>query len=361
MHIVKKQLKEQLAFFILMLLVSNLAAAPATARLVTDSFQSPALAGNLLGDPVERAVTVYLPPQYDTEPTRRFPVVYLLHGFKAKNHHWTKPAAPGQGLHLEELADALIAQGRIQPLILVMPDGSNAYNGSFYLNSPVTGNWEDFISRDLVAYVDRTYRTIPQAGARGLAGHSMGGYGAFLLGLRHPEVFGAVYALSPACLVFAEHFLKLQWDSILSVANLTDRGQFPTMDWRQQVIIAIGAAVAPNPRKPPWLFDLPLRVKNGRQELDEAVWQRWLQHDPHSLVEPLRGNLTRLHLAFDMGTADRLLPQSRQMHATLVRLGIPHFYEEYDGDHVNRLRERLQEKVLPFFADYFQEMGEEPR
>jgi len=361
MQVSKKLFKRRLTLVVLMLLVSSLSTAPAAARLVTASFTSPALVGNLLGDPAAREVTVYLPPQYDAEPARRFPVIYLLHGFKAKNHHWTKPAAPGQGLQLQELADALIAQGRIPPLIIVMPDGSNAYGGSFYLNSPVTGNWEDCISRDLVAYVDRSYRTIPQAKARGLAGHSMGGYGAFMLGLRHPEIFGAVYALSPACLVFAEHFLKLQWDSILSIADLADRAQFPSLHWRQQVIIAIGAAVAPNPGNPPWLFDLPLRVKDGRRELDEAVWQRWLQSDPHSLVESYRDNLSRLRLAFDMGRADRLLPQSRQMHATLARFGIPHFYEEYDGDHGNRLRERLQEKVLPFFAGYFQEMTAKPQ
>ncbi len=358
MQLAKKQLGGMTVFFILLVLAGHFLAAPVAARLVEDTLQSPALAGNLLGDPATRTVTIYLPPRYDEEPARRYPVVYLLHGFKAKNHSWIKPAPAGQGLLVQELADALIAAGRIQPLIIVMPDGSNSYGGSFYLNSPVTGNWQDFISRDLVAYIDRTYRTLPQATARGLAGHSMGGYGAVMLGMRHPEVFGAVYALSPACLVFAEHFLNLQWDSLQSVANLSDRQQFPHLDWRQQVIIAIGAAVAPNPNNPPWLFDLPLQRQNGRLELDEAIWQRWLQSDPSTLAEPLRANLSRLRLAFDMGRADRLLPQSRQFHARLAQLNIKHVYEEYDGDHGNRLRERLQDKTLPFFSDYFQEMGE---
>lgn len=338
---------------VFLLLISRLAAVPAAARLVEDWVASPALAGNLLGDPARRAVTVYLPPQYDQEPGRRFPVVYLLHGFKAKNQLWTKPAAPGQGLNLEDMVDGLIRQGRIQPLIIVMPDGSNGYGGSFYVNSPVTGNWEDFISQDLVAHIDRAYRTIPLAQARGLAGHSMGGYGAFLIGMRHPEIFGAVYALSPACLVFAEHFLKLQWDSMLAVVNLRDREQFPTLDWRTQVVIAMGAAVAPNPKNPPWLLDLPLQLREGRPVLYEAVWQRWLQSDPYTLVEPLQNNLARLHLAFDMGTADRLLPQSRRMHETLAKLGMAHRYEEYDGDHFSLLGERLRLRALPFFAEFF--------
>ncbi len=136
-------------------------------RLVDDCLDSPALAANLLGDPARRALTVYLPPHYDQEPGRRFPVVYLLHGFRAKNKLWTAQGQPGQGLLVQELADDLISRGVIQPMIIVMPDGSNAYGGSFYLNSSVTGNWEDFICRDLVGHIDAAYRTIPKAAARG--------------------------------------------------------------------------------------------------------------------------------------------------------------------------------------------------
>ncbi len=346
------------ALLALLLLVAGVA--PVAARLVEDVVTSPGLADNLLGDPDRRAVTVYLPPQYDQEPQRRFPVVYLLHGFRAKNHTWTKPAAPGQGLNLEEMVDNLIATGRIPPVIIVMPDGSNAYGGSFYLNSPVTGKWEDFICRDLVAHLDATYRTIPHATARGLAGHSMGGYGAFLLGMRHPEVFGAVYALSPACLVFAEHFLKLQWDSLQAVADLPPGQPFAALDWRLQVIIAMGAAAAPNPLNPPWFFDLPLRRRDGRPVVDEVIWQRWLQSDPCTALRPFRENLLRLRLAFDMGTADRLLPQTRQVHAALAEMGVPHRYEEFAGDHSNRLADRLRDQALPFFGEAFSSRSTAP-
>ena len=320
-------------------------------RLVDDNLESPALAANLLGDPVRRAVTVYLPPQYDQETAGQFPVVFLLHGFKAQNRLWTGSGQPGRGLQLQELADDLINRGVIQPLIIVMPDASNHYGGSFYLNSAVTGNWEDFICRDLVGYIDRTYRTIPQARARGLAGHSMGGYGAFLLAMRHPEIFSAVYALSPACLVFAEHFLKLQRANLLAVTKLTNREQFPDLEWRDQVIIAAGAAVAPNPKKPPWLCNLPLEEIDGQAVLNEAIWQQWLNSDPYTLLEPLKDNLSRLRLAFDMGTADRMLPQCRLVHQSLDRLGIPHSYEEYQGDHASHLRERLHDRALPFLSN----------
>lgn len=340
------------------LILLGLMVKPAAARLVEEYLDSPALTGNLLGDPSRRAVTVYLPPQYDLEPERRFPVVYLLHGFKAKHKLWT--AAGEQGLGLEEVVDGLIAQGRIPPLLIVMPDGSNAYGGSFYLNSVVTGQWEDFLWRDLVNFIDQKYRTIPQPAARGLAGHSMGGYGAIMVGMRHPAIFGAVYAFSPACLVFQEQFLNLQRDNLLAVVGLKDRERFPALDWRLQVVIAMGAAVAPNPQNPPWFFDLPLHRQDGQLVLAEDIWQQWLKSDPSLLAPALRENLARLRLAFDMGTADRLLPQSRQFHAILAELGISHQYEEYDGDHFSRLRERLQERGLPFLADSFKVMSISP-
>jgi S-formylglutathione hydrolase len=321
----------------------------AAGRLVADSLESPALAANLLGDPARRAVSVYLPPGYDQESTRRYPVVYLLHGFHARTRLGTGQSQPGRGLQMVELVDDLINRSLVKPLIVVIPDATNAYGGSFYLNSKVTGNWEDFICRDLVDYIDRIYRTIPQAGARGAAGHSMGGYGAFWLGMHHPDIFSAVYAQSPACLVFAEHFLKLQRANLLAVVNISDRNRFDDLEWRDQVVIAAGAAVAPDPKQLSWLADFPLAEVNGETVLNKAIWQRWLQSDPYTQLEPQRANLIRLKLVFDMGNADRMLPQCQMMHQALEKLGLPHIYEEFPGDHVSQMRQRLHDKVLPFF------------
>ncbi len=131
---------------------------------------------------------------------------------------------------------------------------------------------------------------------------------------------------------------------------MTGRDQFPGLEWRDQVVIAAGAAVAPNPNKPPWFCDLPLKEVDGQPVLNAAVWQQWLKSDPYTLLEPLRNNLGRLRLALDMGTADRMLPQCRLVHQTLNSLGIAHTYEEYDGDHGSGLRERLHGKALPFFS-----------
>ncbi len=115
------------------------------------------------------------------------------------------------------------------------------------------------------------------------------------------------------------------------------------------MVIAAGAAVAPDPKQPPWLADFPLAEVNGEALLNEAIWQRWLQSDPYTQLEPQRANLVRLKMAFDMGTADRMLPQCQIMHQALEKLGLPHTYEEFQGDHVSQMRQRLHDKVLPFF------------
>ena len=170
----------------------------AAGKLVQVKVSAPALKGNMLGDPAAQSVAVYLPPSYDTSPARRFPTIYLLHGFTGNNKAWTTNGY--QGMSLQPLMDEMIKSGKIREMIVVAPNGWNAYRGAFYTNSSVTGNWEDYIYRDLVQSIDANYRTIAKPESRGIAGHSMGGYGAVTLAMKHPDVFSAVYALSPCCL-----------------------------------------------------------------------------------------------------------------------------------------------------------------
>jgi len=178
--------------------LSQQGTAPATtSKLLQLKIQAPSLKGNLLGDPTEQPVYVYLPPGYEGS-TKRYPTLYLLHGFTANSNVWTNGSY--QGMNLQALMDESIKNGKVREIIVVAANGWNAYKGSFYTNSVVTGNWEDFIVRDLVNYVDANYRTIGSPESRGIAGHSMGGYGSVMLGMKHPEIFSAVYALSPCCL-----------------------------------------------------------------------------------------------------------------------------------------------------------------
>ncbi|HUG43920.1 MAG TPA: alpha/beta hydrolase-fold protein, partial [Acidobacteriota bacterium] len=170
-----------------LLLWAAVAAAPATAqdgaaearlagRLVVDTVASAALEGNILGDPVRQQVVVYLPPDYDRAPTRRYPSVYLLPPFDGSASTWTRawPAlfGPRPGV---AFIDSVMAAGEVPPMIVVMPNGRNRYHGSFFFNSPISGNWEDFLTIEIVRHIDQTYRTLPAAESRGVAGHSMGG------------------------------------------------------------------------------------------------------------------------------------------------------------------------------------------
>jgi len=206
-----------------------LASAAREGRLVMHKFRSAALEGNLLGDSPDRSVVVYLPPGYDTTPDRRYPTVYLLHGNTSIQKGDFNPCAVWtrgtfQGMNIETSMDSLVNSKDVREMILVMPDGSNRYQGSHYVNSPVTGNWAEYIVRDLVQHIDRNYRTIPAAPSRGLAGHSMGGRGTMYLGMNFPGVFGALYGMSTGQMDFGHWFSQPAetkwWSKLLFLKNI---------------------------------------------------------------------------------------------------------------------------------------------
>src|SRR5580658_10405514 len=133
------------------------------------------LEANLSGEPADRDVSVYLPPSYQTQSNRSYPVVYLLHGYTNSDIGWFGPESRGSfanGNTMTAAADRAFTSGT-QELILVMPNAYTIYQGSMFSNSITTGDWEGFIAKDLVEYMDSHYRTIPERGSRGLAGHSM--------------------------------------------------------------------------------------------------------------------------------------------------------------------------------------------
>lgn len=157
------------------------------------------LEGNLAGDSPDIDVSVYLPPGYKKNTGKRYPVVYYLHGYTDNDSKWY--GFEEHWINLPRIADSVFLSGSVKEMILVTPNGYNKFQGSMYSNSITTGNWEDFIAKELVAYMDKHYRTIPRAGSRGLAGHSMGGYGTMRIGQQYPDVFSSLYMLSPCCLM----------------------------------------------------------------------------------------------------------------------------------------------------------------
>ncbi len=155
------------------------------------------LEGNLEGDSPDRDVFIYLPPSYATSRNQRYPVVYLLHGYGLTGERWMTFA------NLAAIADKDISAGTMKEMILVSPDAYTVHGGSMYSASVTTGDWEAYIAQDLVAYVDKSYRTIADRLSRGLAGHSMGGYGALRIGMKRPDVFSSLYPMSSCCLIDA--------------------------------------------------------------------------------------------------------------------------------------------------------------
>jgi S-formylglutathione hydrolase FrmB len=321
-------------------------------RVVNAVVSSPSLA-NLFGAPARTRVSVYLPPSYATSPRARYPVVYLLHGFGASEEMWA--GARPKALDVPALMDSLVAAGAVREMIVVMPDAEGPLGGSFYTNSVATGQWDDFISRDLVAWTDSAFRTLASPESRGLAGHSMGGYGSVYLGMRHGgETYGAVYAMAPCCtgrLAFVPARDGAAWDSAASLASVAAVMRSGFAPWHG--ITAISAAFAPDASRPPLFYDAA-EVRHGdRWVANDSVIARWDAHSPILMIPRYRANLLRLRaLQFDGGLQDQAVPPRDLMSldSALTRAGVPHRYEAFDGAHVGRVGDRLVTRVLPFFS-----------
>jgi len=310
-------------------------------RVQVESVGSVVLKGNPLGDPRLRQVPVYLPPSYGTVPGRRYPVIYCLAGFTSTGrsflnfHPWRES--------LPERFDRLIGEGEARECVLVMPDCFTSLGGSQYLNSPATGRYEDHIVDELVGFFEDKLSVSRQASGRALAGKSSGGYGALMLAMRHPDVFG--HAASHSGDMFfelcygaeiprfvtalgefggsAERFLKE-----FRAARDKDRFDHALID-----LAAMSACYSPNP-KSPLGFDLPCDCRTG--ELIPAVWARWKALDPVSAAPPCRAGLKKLKtLFFDAGTRDEfnLHLGARKLSAVLKGLGVAHAYEEHGLGH----------------------------
>jgi S-formylglutathione hydrolase len=315
-------------------------------RDVDVSFYSSALRLNRSGESAMRHVSVYLPPSYRGSSTRRYPTVYLLHGFQGSYRQWSP---------IFGILDSLIKTKAIREIIVVMPDGNNKYGGSFYTNSPTTGNWEDFIVGDLVSYVDSHYRTMRRASSRGLAGHSMGGYAALKLGMKHPNVFGAVYAMSPCCLGWAGDLSPENpaWDTTRRFRSFDDLKPRDEI-YFAQALMGLSAAWSPSPT-PPLYADLLVQKAGTGTVVSESTRAKWSANMPLAMVDQYRSNLSQLRgIAFDVGSQDEFthIPiTSRAFSQSLKETGIRHVFEEYQGDHNNRIPERLVQHLLPFFSN----------
>ena len=299
------------------------------------------LEGNLEGDSPDRDVFIYLPPSYATAKNRRYPVVYLLHGYGLTGERWVP------FINLPEAPDKDAAAGTAKEMILVSPDAFTKYSGSMYSSSVTTGDWETFIAEDLVSYVDSHYRTLANRMSRGLAGHSMGGYGTVRIGMKRPDVFSSMYIMSACCLMNnpgqgrGGAAKQPPADSAKAKGKNDGKGRgFNTQS-------AEGAAWSPNPNNPPDFLDLP--VKDG--VVQPAIAAKWVANSPLVMVDQYVTNLKKYHaIAGDCGLQDGLIGSNQDLDKAFTSFGIVHKFETYEGDHTNHVKERFEGSVLPFFS-----------
>jgi len=295
------------------------------------------LEGNLEKDAVDRDVFVFLPPSYAKQKHRRYPVVYALHGYSIGAEQWTHE------IHVPQTIEGAFTQGANE-MIVVLPDSKTLYGGSMYSSSATTGDFEKFVSHDLVSYIDAHYRTIPTRMSRGLVGHSMGGYGATRIGMKHPDVFGSLYIMSPCCMSARQPGRSDLEKTVESVKVPGDAANLPFFARAQ---LATAAAWSPDPKNPPLFLDLP--TKDGVPQ--PAILAKWAANAPLAFIDQYIDNLREYHaISIDVGDHDGLRVDTAKLHSILDAYGIPNGFEIYHGTHTSAVADRFQNHVLPFFS-----------
>lgn len=300
------------------------------------------LEGNLEGNAVDREVMVVLPPSYAANPTRHYPVVYYLHGFAISGRDFY------DFMQVPTAVANNAAEGR--EFIVVVPDTLTKMGGSMYSDSVTTGNFREFIANDLTAYMDANYRTIPTREGRGLTGHSMGGYGTWVVGMSYPEKFDSIWAQSACCVSPRGETVE----SAAAMAAVPYEG-VDESGFGMRAGLASAVAWAPNPLKPPFFVDWPI---NDAGEVDDRVLARWANNSPLAMVS---GHVDALKsfdaIGSDVGEQDGLIADDTAIHEELNKFGIEHIYETYEGTHTDKIGPRFESLVLPFFAEHL-DMGE---
>jgi enterochelin esterase family protein len=302
--------------------------------------ESRLLVGNPWGDPHVRREAVYLPPGYERETSRRYPVLYALAGFTGGaqsflNWDWHQPSLPAR-------LDRLIESGAMPPAVVVMVDGITSVGGNQYVDSTAVGPWASHIVKELVPWAERTFRLLPGRAHRGVFGKSSGGYGALMMGLEHADTFAAVASHSGDA--YFEYCYGVHFPAAIdALAKIGGRKRFyellPTLpklppSWADPLILLAQAAFySPNP-KAPLGFDLPWDETTGERR--EDVLLRWRARDPVHLVERRAAALESLSLLwFDCGSRDEwnLHHSARILAQRLKQAGVPFEHQEFDDDH----------------------------
>jgi S-formylglutathione hydrolase len=334
-------------------------------RIVEDQITSTALANNAIGDPEVRSIKVYLPPGYYYEGN--YPVVYFLHGMPLGENSliseqgWTdiENLYVGAGKVFNEGVDfpaegfltwmnERMESGIFEKMIIVMADATSAYGLSMYSNSELLGDYETFITEDLVSYIDNNYRTIARADARALMGHCQGGYGGLKLGMKHPDVFGVLAVQSP--FIFTRQTVEASFPIFL--AENPDSLSGPDITkFFTNATYAFSATWSPNLQNPPYFVDLIYNYPAGT--INETAWAKWEEHEVFNMLGTYGANLASLEgFYFDCGDQDELQTHltNQGLHQALTGAGIDHEFVLYEGSHLSDVYARFEE-ALKFVSE----------
>jgi poly(3-hydroxybutyrate) depolymerase len=299
------------------------------------------LANNLIGDSATRRFRIYLPPGYETSDDR-YPVLFALHGWRGD---YEQLSMMGSQLN------SLIEEGEARPMIIVYPDGDNAFGGSWYWSSPTIGDYEGYITSELVDYVDTNYRTLPDRESRGITGCSMGGDGAIHLAFKYPDVFSVAAPVSGLYDYDKEH------DTYWEEGRAAYEGEQEDLNFRGvpwPIVWYMGGAAiaAPNPDKPPLYLDMPFELIDGEGQIVPAVYDKVValapKHEVHDyLDQPLR--LRGLLLVQEQMKVPEEVASGRNFDQLLTDLSVEHEYLELDAEHCD---DTWYSPVLEFMSDH---------
>jgi hypothetical protein len=320
--------------------------------VIYERFVAPSIRGNAAGEDALRRLTIYLPPGY-YQSKQHYPVIYFLHGMYGED------SATMTDLEINYLLDTAIALRHIKPVIFVLLNSFTKYRGSFYTNSTLTGNWANYIAIDVVDYVDKHFRTIPNKDSRGIAGASMGGNGALKMGMLFPGVFSSVYANTPATLNWSDG-INTSIDAFKIISN--SKSDSAIVDnVSAMIMIDLGRTYSPDLNKPPFYADMPAYYIGDSLVIDTSAVRRWTTNFATNMIA---SHLTALRslkaIKIDWGRNDagKHVPVTcLEFSKKLERFGINHFAEEYLGGHAEHLEGtdgRIYTEILPFFDRYLE-------
>ena len=312
-------------------------------QIASHSIESKVLKSNPLKDPYVRDLILYLPPGYSRTSSKGYPAIIYLAAFGSFGKA-TLNIDPFSET-IEARMNRLISEKKCNPMILVLVDCFTKFGGNQYINSTATGMYEDYIIDEIVPFVDEKYNISNHA----VMGHSSGGYGALVLGMRHPSIFQAIadhsgdsafeYCYLPDFPKALEAYRRSGGDHSDPKKWFEDFWRKPNKyqdrdDMTALNILGMAAHYSPNPQSPYLGCDFPFDLETG--EINQDVWNRWTSYDPTRMVAKYQDNLMKMKLIYiDCGTKDEFNIHlgCRILHSKLQKMGIKHFYEEFPGGH----------------------------